>query len=323
MSKKNINFPTHLKNTYFMKKFYYLFLMLGSFSYAQVTVFDQPNNGTNGIVSNVLSTGNAVYAADDFTLAQTTRLTKLTVRGFQNEGSFLTFYQGLRMVIYTNNPATNIPSGIPSGTPGTILAELNVGAVSPGVDVFQEVGAGPVSIEIDFLSAFAIDIILQPLTTYWLTIAPKVNLTAYIGATRFNWYVGIGAAGINYNAKLVDPLNVFGAGATNWTNISTLTNEPAFNNLSFTFEGDTNLSLENVKAKGFGVYPNPAIDVLNIAVNNTDFENLSYEISDINGRRVIETKDASINVQSLNTGVYFLTIFSNNTKIGVEKIVKK
>jgi hypothetical protein len=306
-----------------MKKIYYLFLMLGSFSYAQVVVFDQPDAGTNGIVSNVLSTGTAVSSADDFTLEQAAKITKLTVRGFQNQGNFLTLYQGLRMVIYTNNPATNIPSGIPDGTAGTILAELNVGGVSPGVNVFQEEGGGGVTFEVDFLAAFSTDIILQPATTYWLTIAPKVNLTAYTAATRFNWYVGFPAAGINYNAKLVDPANAFGAGALNWTNISTLTNDPAFNNLSFTFEGDTNLSLDNVSSKGFGVYPNPAVDVLNIAVNNTNFDNLSYELSDINGRKVLETKDASINVQNLNSGVYFLTIFSKETKIAVEKIIKK
>lgn len=307
-----------------MKKFYYLLLLLGSFSYAQVVVFDQPDAGTNGIVSNVLSTGNAVYSADDFTLEQATKITKLTVRGFQNQGNFLTLYQGLRMVIYTNNPATNIPSGIPDGTAGTILAELNVGGVSPGVNVFQVEGGGTVTFEVDFLAAFSTDIILQPATTYWLTIAPKVNLTTYTAATRFNWYVGIASTSTpNYNAKLVDPANAFGAAATNWTNISTLTNIPALNNLSFTFEGDTNLSLANVSDKGFGVYPNPAVDVLNIAVNNTNFDNLSYELSDINGRKVLETKDASINVQSLNSGVYFLTIFSNETKIAVEKIIKK
>ena len=86
-----------------MKKLYSLLLLTSCISYAQTVVFDQPVTGTNGIVTTVLSNGNAVYSADDFSVAEATKLTKLTVRGFQNQGNFLTLYQGLRMVIYTNN----------------------------------------------------------------------------------------------------------------------------------------------------------------------------------------------------------------------------
>jgi hypothetical protein len=43
----------------------------------------------------------------------------------------------------------------------------------------------------------------------------------------------------------------------------------------------------------------------------------------LNGRKVIETKDSTINVQNLNAGVYSVHVFSDKTKIGVQKIVKK
>jgi hypothetical protein len=305
-----------------MKKLYSFLLLASCFSYAQTVVFDQPITGTNGIVSTVLSTGNAVYSADDFSVAEATKLTKLTVRGFQNQGDFLTLYQGLRMVVYTNS-ATNTPSGIPGGTPGTIIAELDITGLNPSVNIFQDEEGGEVTIEIDFLTAFTSDIIVQPATTYWLTIAPKMNLTAYTGATRFNWYTGTGATGTNYPGQLVDPANAFGANATNWTNIATLTNNVAFNNLSFTFEGDTNLSIDSQELNVINAYPNPASDVVTITPGNNSFENLSFQVYDLNGRKVIETKDSTINVQNLNSGVYMVHVFSDKTKIGIQKIVKK
>lgn len=305
-----------------MKKLYSFLLLASCFSYAQTVVFDQPVTGTNGIVSTVLSNGNGVYSADDFSVAEATKLTKLTVRGFQNQGDFLTLYQGLRMVIYTNS-ATNTPSGIPGGTAGTIIAELDITGLNPSINAFQDEEGGEVTFEIDFLTAFTSDIIVQPATTYWLTFAPKMNLTAYTGVTRFNWYTGTGVSGTNYPAHLADPSNAFGAAATNWTNITTLTNEPAFNNLSFTFEGDTNLSVASQELSSIDVYPNPAIDIVTITPSNTTFENLSFQVYDLNGRKVIETKDSTINIQNLNSGVYMVHVFSDKTKIGIQKIVKK
>lgn len=306
-----------------MKKIYFLAFLFGNFSFAQTVVFDQPTAGTNGIVSNVLSNGNAVYAADDFSVPELTQLTKVVVRGFQNQGNFATLYQGLRLVIYTN-AATNMPSGIPDGTLGTIVAELNVTGPNASIIVSQTAGQGPVTFDINLLSAIPTPVILQPSTTYWLVIAPKVNLEAYTAATRFNWYTGEGATGTNYAGKLVDPANAFGAGATNWTNISTLTNNAAFDNLSFTLEGDTNLSVSDVENSfGVSVFPNPMTDFLTISSTNNTLTDLSYQLFDINGRKIVETKESSINVRNLDSGIYFVTILSAGSKVGTKKVIKK
>lgn len=306
-----------------MKKIYFLAFLFGNFSFAQTVVFDQPTVGTNGIVSNVLSNGNAVYSADDFSVPELTQLTRVVVRGFQNQGNFATLYQGLRLVIYTN-AATNMPSGIPDGTLGTIVAELNVTGENANIIVDQTVGEGPVTFDIDLLGAIPTPVIVQPSTTYWLVIAPKVNLLAYTAATRFNWYTGEGATGTNYAGKLVDPANAFGAGATNWTSISTLTNNPAFNSLSFTLEGDTNLSVSDVENSfGVSVFPNPMTDLLTISSTNSTLTDLSYQLFDINGRKIIETKESSINVRNLDSGIYFVTILSAGSKVGTKKVIKK
>ncbi len=304
-----------------MKKIYLFLLLTCLISSAQTVVFNQPVTGTSGIVSTVLSDGNAVYSADDFLVTETTKLTKLTVRGFQTQGNFLSFYQGLKMAIYSNS-VTNTPSGIPGQANGNIIVELDIAGLNPNVNVFQD-EEGAVTIEVDFLTAFNSDIIIQPETTYWLIIAPKLNLTAYSAGSRFNWYAGTGVPGINYSAKLVDPLNAFGAGATNWTSISTLTNDAIFNSLSFTFEGETVLSVAPQELSSIDVYPNPSTDIVTITPSNNTFENLSFQVYDINGRKVLETKDPTINVQNLNTGVYMVHVFSDKTKIGIQKIVKK
>jgi hypothetical protein len=70
-------------------------------------------------------------------------------------------------------------------------------------------------------------------------------------------------------------------------------------------------------------FPNPAADFITITQGNNSYENLSFQVYDLNGRKVIETKDSTINVQNLNAGVYSVHVFSDKTKIGVQKIVKK
>lgn len=302
-----------------MKKLYFLFLACSSAMFGQTVVFDQPVTGTNGIVSNVLSNGNGVYSADDFTVAEQTQLTKVTLRGFQNDQNLSTIYQGMRLMIYTNG-ASNIPSGIPGGLGGTIVADLDVVGTQAGITLTQT--AQTVVFDIDLTTALPSPVIVDASTTYWLVFAPKVNLTAYTAAARFNWNTGTGASGTNYQAKLVDPANAFGAGATNWTTISTLTNNTAFNNLSFTLEGTTLGVTDFSRSTRIDAYPNPTSDVVSISVSNSDFSDFSYQLFDLNGRKIMESKQAEINLKHLDNGVYFVNVFADNTKIGTKKIVK-
>lgn len=88
---------------------------------------------------------------------------------------------------------------------------------------------------------------------------------------------------------------------------------------------DSSLSTDDFQLTGVGVYPNPAADVLNIESVNTAID--SYEIFDIQGRKVISQKVNGVNntvvsLQSLNSGVYFVKIHSQGGTY-TQKFLKK
>ncbi|HEY0092654.1 MAG TPA: choice-of-anchor J domain-containing protein [Flavobacterium sp.] len=77
--------------------------------------------------------------------------------------------------------------------------------------------------------------------------------------------------------------------------------------------------------KNFTLYPNPTNDVINIDSATTTIKNI--QITDINGRTVKSLNaagvaQAQVNVSDLNSGVYFLTVDSDNGS-GTTKIVKQ
>lgn len=75
-------------------------------------------------------------------------------------------------------------------------------------------------------------------------------------------------------------------------------------------------------------FPNPVIDELNLIVLNNKFDNLSYDLFDINGRVISEASNISssetkVSMQELVKGVYFLAVSNNSKKIKTFKIIKK
>lgn len=84
-------------------------------------------------------------------------------------------------------------------------------------------------------------------------------------------------------------------------------------------------SADSFFANNFSMYPNPVANELNIvAKNNNVITGIS--IVDVNGRTVKNTNDAglnntSVNVSDLNSGVYFVTI-ETNEGTGTSKFIK-
>ena len=73
-------------------------------------------------------------------------------------------------------------------------------------------------------------------------------------------------------------------------------------------------------------YPNPAVDLLILKVENYDNKKLSYQLYDINGK-LLENKKLTGNKTSISIGkyissAYFLKLTDNNKEIKVFKIVK-
>ncbi|MCR4029983.1 MULTISPECIES: T9SS type A sorting domain-containing protein [Flavobacterium] len=90
-------------------------------------------------------------------------------------------------------------------------------------------------------------------------------------------------------------------------------------------------TLSNDKFEGISLvmtaFPNPVVDELNLIVNNK-FEDLSYNLFDINGRILskafnITSSETKISMQGLAQGIYFLTVNNNSKAIKTFKIIKK
>lgn len=76
----------------------------------------------------------------------------------------------------------------------------------------------------------------------------------------------------------------------------------------------------------FLIYPNPTYDFLKLKVENYISENLTYLLYDISGKSIeskkIEGAEATIQMESLATGTYFLKITEGNKDIKTFKIIK-
>jgi hypothetical protein len=299
-----------------MKKIYYLgSLLLGLLINGQ---FTQTPTGTNGIVSNVLSSGSFVLCADDFTVSQATTVSSISVTGFQNAGTLETgISTGLILYIYTD--ASGVPASNPTVTSYVPVAKIDISSTSPAYNLVKT-DTSTYTFNINVASAIPTAVTLQPGVTYWLAFAPKTNLTAYTATTRFNWFTATTASG--NPAKLIDPGNAFGANATNWTNVSTLTADPTFNSLAFSIVGTTTLGTteEVFNSNKLRISPNPTTDVLNI---KTDSKINSVSVVDLTGRKVNVRLDGDkVDVRSLPAGTYLINV---ETKDGIstEKFIKK
>lgn len=298
-----------------MKKTLLLLMLSTGLINAQTVIYNQPGTTTDGIVTDVLANGNFVASADDFTLSATQRITKINIMGFQNAGTLeATVGTGAMLYIYTDNAGK--PSGIPNGT-GTPVVAIDIAKGAPGYTLTKS--ASNYTFTIDLTAAVSTPVILQANTVYWLVFAAKTNLTTYSASNRFNWYAG---QVVGNGAKLVDPSNAFGAGATNWTSISALTTSTALDGLAFSIEAGSVLGTSEVysSVKKITVYPNPTSEILNI---KTDAKINAVSVFDISGRKVdVKFEDNKANVKSLPSGTYLINVETEKGKI-TEKFIKK
>ncbi|WP_312303056.1 T9SS type A sorting domain-containing protein [Chryseobacterium sp.] len=303
-----------------MKKTLLLGAFLGLTSLnAQTTIYNQPVTGQNGIIADALSNGNFVASADDFKLTSQSKITKVKILGFQNAQTLeTTIASGAMLYIYAD--LAGAPAGIPNGS-GTPIAAINVAKGAPGYTLTKT--ATNYTFEIDVTAALSNPVILSANTTYWVVFAAKLNQTSYTtnnNANRFNWFTGqiVGNA-----AKLIDPADAFGAGATTWTDISELTQEPAFDGLAFSIEGqDATLGTKEIysNVKKMTISPNPTTEYLNVA---TDLKINKAEIFDMSGRKIDANLEGNrINVKNLNAGSYIISIETKDGKT-TEKFIKK
>lgn len=73
----------------------------------------------------------------------------------------------------------------------------------------------------------------------------------------------------------------------------------------------------------FKIYPNPTESILNIEIQNSD--NAFIEITNILGEIILakQLKESVINISSIQSGVYFITLKINGNYIAQKKIIKE
>ena len=74
------------------------------------------------------------------------------------------------------------------------------------------------------------------------------------------------------------------------------------------------------------VSPNPTKDILTLKVDNYEFENLTYQLFDINGKQFLVNQtsaaETQISVARLPSAIYFLKVSDKNKVIKTFKILK-
>ena len=102
-------------------------------------------------------------------------------------------------------------------------------------------------------------------------------------------------------------------------------------NTNFEWEEDTQirtsyLGLSDINISNFSVYPNPSEHTINIKLNGGSIPE-RYLIFDVNGRVILDKivsseSDLAINIESIDSGIYFINIILNGREENVKFIVK-
>lgn len=191
---------------------------------AQGVISEQAEAGTGGIVSDYSNTQETgVYSAEDFTVADGASLTEIYVPGFWNPPGSLTNATEISWRIYADEDGS--PASSPENGDDALWA-FDAAPTAAGVDITDN------NITLDVVEATGVAGEL-PAGTYWLSVFPSIN-NAATSADRWNWYQGGDGSGAP--AQLIDPSNLFGAGATDWTPLTNL--GVTFDALAYTLTGD-------------------------------------------------------------------------------------
>lgn len=74
------------------------------------------------------------------------------------------------------------------------------------------------------------------------------------------------------------------------------------------------------------VYPNPTKSSINLNIQNYSFENLNYQLFDLNGRQIqsqkISNKDTHISMENLASAIYLLNVTAHHKILKTFKIIK-
>lgn len=180
---------------------------------------EQAVAGTSGIVSDFFtSQDEGVYSAEDFDVASATTVSELYTPGFWVGGDLATGSEAIDWEIFTDD----------GGVPGEVVWSHTSTFDGAGVTVSGDTPEQNIALDLAAAGTEPLDL---EAGTYWLSVWPTVEGVPNLNA-RWNWYQGEGQGELG---QLIDPGNLFGAGATDWTPIVDLVG--TFGDLAFTVTG--------------------------------------------------------------------------------------
>jgi len=193
-------------------------------------IIDREADNTTGLISTKGNNNTGVYSADYFELTASVDIGDLRFYGFPSDhAQFLSNLTGFNVIIFEHSGAT--PDGDPE-TAGSGFIELT--DIAPAD--FDYVGG---VFTINATQANGGQTVTLPAGEYWISAYPSVS-TSLIGNGSWYWQGSLSASP-TYEAVLIDPSDLFGAGATSWTPISSLIAPDPFPSFAWTMteEGDT------------------------------------------------------------------------------------
>jgi hypothetical protein len=187
------------------------------------SIWNQPQNGTSGIVSSYSSADNGGgFTAADFQVSATSNIKKIKVFGFDNTSS-LANQPKITWRIYGD--ASGSPAGNPDTNTGTPVWTFDSAPNGAGVSL-ADTGV----ITLDLVAAG--QNLNLPAGTYWLTVYPTyANAIGPAGSARWNWFQAAQQAG---PAKLVGTM----FGVPNWSPLGVAPITTAYTDVAFTIDGD-------------------------------------------------------------------------------------
>ena len=276
-------------------------------------LLEQVAFGTSGIISDTGASGEIVASADDIDLTYAaTKITKISAFGFDNSMTIST--QGTGVSFYIIADEDWYPEGSDPRETNLYAFEMTIGDAG-----FDFIDNGDTSYQFDLdLNVLGENVVL-PAGKYWISVVANTTIADITAANRWNWYQNLSANGVG--GYLTDPLDLFGAGATSWTDIAGLTGWTE-SDLAMIVEGEeSTMGVSDVNAANVTVYPNPATNFVKATVKNGEVSNMT--VINMNGQVVASAKAASVNVSALPAGVYVVKVQDTNGNVTTSKVVKK
>lgn len=289
-------------------------LFVAAIGFAQEDVIDRIPDNSTGLIATLGDDGTGIYCGDYFVLDEATTLGEVTFYGLASTPGMGVFVEGFNVYIYEN------VAGKPAGNPelsGTGVVELGEIDLSD----FTMIEDGQyVDFIVDFTAVNGSEVTL-PAGEYWMVGFPNV-IGGPAEAGRWNWFGSLSSAPAEL-PKLIDPSDLFGAGATDWMDIEILIAPDPFPSFAWKLTGEAGVvGINDNFAESVSVFPNPTTDVYNISLP-AGAEVISSSLVDVMGRTTgVTYNNGQMNVSSLAQGVYFMNIETTQGSF-TQKVVKQ